>query len=700
MAVNLSPVGGVAAQFFTNTGAVLTGGKIYTYAAGTTTPATTYTSSNGATAWTNPIVLDAAGRVSGSGEIWLTDGINYKFVLKDSNDVLIATYDNISGINSNFVAFINQQEIITATASQTVFNLSIDYSPGTNSLSVFVDGVNQYGPGAQYSYVETDSNTVTFNSGLHVGAEVKFTTSQLQGGGAVDASQVSYIPPFTGSVATNVEAKLAQYVSVIDFGAVGDGVTDDTAAINAALDASTNVYLPPGTYLHTSDILVKTETTFYGAGWQSVLKHTTGNMTLGAVVVKGIVNTNVQNVIVRNMKIEGSSSASGAYDGTDKGIYIKYAEHITVDGVWVEKAGGEAVYAEASGGGETEYITFQNNYVSDSAFNAYNTNGLILYGMIINNFAYDIGNFGFEGSGSDLIISGNIFNKFDGSAGISVGGWNSDNAYQRRTIISNNKIMNGTNVSGSGIYMSDGALGVICESNYIYNCAGRGIYARYTGGLGHNNYSSKIIIQDNILEDNAGDAQILAESRDTLITDNLVFRTSVGQIGIWADNSDGNKTNIIEGNYVFGHTTDIRRDNVAYAYFGPNWVTSGYSPGDTQSETFVFDKSTYATNGSANTKIRARRNGYFANLSTYMGDTVTSGSFDANPFKNAAVVVGPKVTSSSGSNANGGSADSDAYLFNANDILSAGINNASTPVPGGPISITLTLNYYAPNSLV
>ena len=36
MAVFLSPVGGVAAQFFTNTGSVLTGGKLYTHAAGTT----------------------------------------------------------------------------------------------------------------------------------------------------------------------------------------------------------------------------------------------------------------------------------------------------------------------------------------------------------------------------------------------------------------------------------------------------------------------------------------------------------------------------------------------------------------------------------------------------------------------------------------------------------------------------------------
>lgn len=237
MAVNLSPVGGVAAQFFTSTGAVLTGGKLYTYAAGTTTPAVTYTTSQGNIPWTNPVVLDAAGRVPGSGEIWLTDGIIYKFVLKDSNDVLIATYDNITGINSNSVAYTNQQEIVTATAGQTVFNLGISYQPATNSLSVFVDGVNQYGPGAQYSYVETDSNTVTFNTGLHVGAEVKFTTTQQQGAGAVDASQVTYDPPFTGSVATNVEVKLAQTVSVTDFGAPINGTTDCYSAFQAAIDS-------------------------------------------------------------------------------------------------------------------------------------------------------------------------------------------------------------------------------------------------------------------------------------------------------------------------------------------------------------------------------------------------------------------------------------------------------------------------------
>lgn len=180
MAVNLSPVGGVAAQFFTNTGAVLTGGKLYTYAAGTTTPQATYTNSSGATAWTNPIILDAAGRVSGSGEIWIDALTTYKFVLTDSNDVLIATYDNVSTLTN--------------------------------------------------------------------------TTSAL----------VSYTPPGTGAVTRTVQDKLRETISVKDFGAKGDGVNDDTAEIQAAINAAATfgspsnygatVFFPSGKYLISSTI--------------------------------------------------------------------------------------------------------------------------------------------------------------------------------------------------------------------------------------------------------------------------------------------------------------------------------------------------------------------------------------------------------------------------------------------------------------
>ena len=137
MAVFLSPVGGAAAQFFTNSGVILSGGKLYTYAAGTTTPAATFTSSSGNTNHTNPIILDSAGRVPG-GEIWLSAS-PYKFLLKDSNDVLIGTYDNVSGIG----AASYQVNNFTGTGSQTVFTLSAASLLGENFTFVYINGVYQ-----------------------------------------------------------------------------------------------------------------------------------------------------------------------------------------------------------------------------------------------------------------------------------------------------------------------------------------------------------------------------------------------------------------------------------------------------------------------------------------------------------------------------------------------------------------------------
>jgi hypothetical protein len=95
MAVNLSPIGN-GFQFFDNNGAPLNAGKIYTYQAGSSTPLTTYTSSSGLTANANPIILGTSGRPP--NDIWLTEGFFYKFILKDSSDVTIQTYDNLYGI--------------------------------------------------------------------------------------------------------------------------------------------------------------------------------------------------------------------------------------------------------------------------------------------------------------------------------------------------------------------------------------------------------------------------------------------------------------------------------------------------------------------------------------------------------------------------------------------------------------------------
>ena len=129
MAVFLSPVGGAAAQFFTNSGVILSGGKLYSYAAGTTTPQATFTSSSGNTNHTNPIILDSAGRVPG-GEIWLSSS-SYKFVLNTSTDVLIATYDNIRGVGA------------TSVTNYTGNGSTVAYAVTRNVLDVYINGVYQ-----------------------------------------------------------------------------------------------------------------------------------------------------------------------------------------------------------------------------------------------------------------------------------------------------------------------------------------------------------------------------------------------------------------------------------------------------------------------------------------------------------------------------------------------------------------------------
>jgi hypothetical protein len=136
MAVFLSPVGGVAAQFFSNNGVPLSGGKLFTYAAGTTTPQVSYTTNLGNVAHSNPIIFDSAGRVP-SGEIWITSQA-YKFVLRDSTDVLIATYDNISGIG----AASYQVQNFTGNGATTVFTLSAT-SLGEEYTFVYINGVYQ-----------------------------------------------------------------------------------------------------------------------------------------------------------------------------------------------------------------------------------------------------------------------------------------------------------------------------------------------------------------------------------------------------------------------------------------------------------------------------------------------------------------------------------------------------------------------------
>lgn len=157
MTVYLSAFAGAGAQFFTDDGSVLSGGKIYTYAAGTTTPQTTYTSIIGVDANANPIILDSGGRLP--EDMWLSEGVKYRFVLTDANDVQIGEYDDIAGVND-----ISTESIAWSTITGTPTTL-LGYGI-TNALTS-AQVASTYAPIASPTFTGTplipDNDTVSAN---------------------------------------------------------------------------------------------------------------------------------------------------------------------------------------------------------------------------------------------------------------------------------------------------------------------------------------------------------------------------------------------------------------------------------------------------------------------------------------------------------------------------------------------------------
>ena len=129
-------------------------------------------------------------------------------------------------------------------------------------------------------------NTVTLAESYPAGTELMMVYYEADADIAnLYANEIQYTQGGTGSVYRTVENRLRDTVSVKDFGAVGDGVTDDTAAIQAALDWATGgdgingttktIYIPQGNYLISATLSVPSVTRVVGAGrWETVLTAT------------------------------------------------------------------------------------------------------------------------------------------------------------------------------------------------------------------------------------------------------------------------------------------------------------------------------------------------------------------------------------------------------------------------------------------
>jgi hypothetical protein len=242
-------------------------------------------------------------------------------------------------------------EALTIQATQPLRTINGFISNAGTPAQVYVDAVN-------FSILVQDSKgTMVYNFPDGTGI-------------SPNAAGVVYDPPFTGSVATNVEVKLAQTVSVLDFGAVGDGTTDNYVALKAAADYITaagggTLYFPPGDYyidrFVTASNGVVDPMQFSGCTGLALLGYgakitTKGNYNRDAVTTRSLsvlVLTNCKNVTIEGFEIDGQlnlTTTSAAYaEPISYGVYLLSCINVTLKNLDIHHVMTDGVYMRDDG---------------------------------------------------------------------------------------------------------------------------------------------------------------------------------------------------------------------------------------------------------------------------------------------------------------------------------------------------------------
>lgn len=147
-------------QIFDDNGVTVPGALLYTYEAGTSTPKATYTDHTGDTANPNPIVADAAARMT----IWLGNG-NYKFVLTDGENATLFDPDHIEGNviwTKDYISATGGLGGITVVENLDELRALTDYD---NDTVVFVEGYAAVADGGGGWFYFNTGSTATDNDG-------------------------------------------------------------------------------------------------------------------------------------------------------------------------------------------------------------------------------------------------------------------------------------------------------------------------------------------------------------------------------------------------------------------------------------------------------------------------------------------------------------------------------------------------------
>jgi hypothetical protein len=212
------------------TGAPLVAGRLYTYLAGTTTPQATYTDYTGTIANANPVILDARGEAN----VWLEQGVAYKYILKDALDNTIWSQDgiNFSGLSAIAQSF--------ADGSVAAPSISFANSLGTGFYRVGADILGVSTAGAQAMQINASQNVgigIAPTAKLDVnGTALVRGNTTVQGGLTVSTGGIAVTAGGINVVAGG--AAFAGNTSVTGGTFVSRGFADNATAAAWNIDAS------------------------------------------------------------------------------------------------------------------------------------------------------------------------------------------------------------------------------------------------------------------------------------------------------------------------------------------------------------------------------------------------------------------------------------------------------------------------------
>lgn len=439
---------------------------------------------------------------------------NYATVSPAPDDVVLLWQKDTNSVKSATVASLGSQLQLAETIDALKAISTADLADGSTAL---VNGYYAAGDGGGGSFYYDQTSGATDNGGTVI---------------APDSGTGRWLRIFDGAI------------NVRWFGATGDGTTDDSDAVDAAvafcLSSTRCLYIPAGTYLVSSSngggaINITTSVKIYGDGAKSILKLKTGST--GMVIYAANNVTPIVDFTLRDFVVDGNSVATAQLDAGL--IQLAGVQHFLIDNLHVKNGTRASAPAGING------IAIANSGVGITSGTVSN--------CLVENCSKALINW--TTNGKDCLIIGNVCRGGTGNGltpGIQVNeGFNGK-------IIGNECYQN----QGSGILVSTSDYTIIANNNIYSN--GQGSSEGYGIRVSSVGATDRLIITGNHIHENGVNVNsqgiIVTDGNDILITDNYIYKNSFGAISLGG--STNTVTNVVISNNIFEDNNTANNSSV------------------------------------------------------------------------------------------------------------------------------------------